>query len=187
MSCPIDAIPWQLRYSLNTEFVCGDRVGQVECAVCPRTGGLFKPTTQGGWAHLACALWVPECEIIDAVKMEPIVAKLTKQRQALRCELCGVRGGGSIQWCALSPAALCRLLASFDQIVMCSAEDKCYAAFHPLCAYFSGLSLRVVEDHAGLALFRAFCRKHSHELAAEHARQVGCFPPALSRQRNFEF
>ena len=65
-----------------------------------RTGGLFKPTSTGGWAHLTCALWVPESHIQDPVRMEPVVAKLSKQRMGLLCVLCGVRGGGCIQWYA---------------------------------------------------------------------------------------
>ena len=50
------------------------------------------------------------------VKMEPIVAKVTKQRQNLKCAVCGLRGrGGCIQ-----------------------CDEKCYVAFHPLCAFFAG-------------------------------------------------
>lgn len=47
--------------------------GPVECCLCPVTGGALKPTTVDGlWAHLVCALWLPEPIIQGERQLEPI-------------------------------------------------------------------------------------------------------------------
>jgi hypothetical protein len=50
------------------------------CCLCPVVGGAMKPTTDGRWAHLACAIWIPETCLLDVKKMEPIdgVKKVSK-------------------------------------------------------------------------------------------------------------
>jgi hypothetical protein len=116
--------------------LCEHSVGPVDCDLCPRTGGLLKPTTAGGWAHVACALWIPETHIKDPVAMEPIVAKVTKQRQNLKCSVCGLRDRGGCVQC----------------------DEKCYVAFHPLCAFFAGQKMQILEQKAGAIRFRAFCK-----------------------------
>ncbi|XP_058102565.1 histone-lysine N-methyltransferase TRX1-like isoform X2 [Magnolia sinica] len=42
------------------------------CCLCPVIGGAMKPTTDGRWAHLTCAMWIPETCLKDIKKMEPI-------------------------------------------------------------------------------------------------------------------
>ena len=43
------------------------------CELCPNKGGAMKSTRTGTkWAHVSCALWIPEVSIGDVEKMEPI-------------------------------------------------------------------------------------------------------------------
>ena len=43
------------------------------CELCPNKGGAMKSTRTGSkWAHVSCALWIPEVSIGDVEKMEPI-------------------------------------------------------------------------------------------------------------------
>ena len=42
------------------------------CVLCPVVGGALKPTSCGRWAHVTCAMWVPETTFGDAAAMEPI-------------------------------------------------------------------------------------------------------------------
>ena len=55
------------------------------CILCPNEGGAFKQTTNGEWAHLLCAIWVPETRVANDTLMEPItgVDKINKQRWKL--------------------------------------------------------------------------------------------------------
>ncbi|KAJ8755248.1 hypothetical protein K2173_019046 [Erythroxylum novogranatense] len=122
------------------------------CCLCPVTGGAMKPTTDGRWAHLACAIWIPETCLSDVKRMEPIdgLNRIHKDRWKLLCSICGVAYGACIQ---------------------CS-NNNCRVAYHPLCARAAGLcvelededrlhllSLDDDEDHQCIQLL-SFCKRH---------------------------
>ncbi|XP_038884706.1 histone-lysine N-methyltransferase ATX2-like [Benincasa hispida] len=122
------------------------------CCLCPVIGGAMKPTTDGRWAHLACAIWIPETCLSDIKKMEPIdgLNRINKDRWKLLCSICGVSYGACIQ---------------------CS-NNTCYVAYHPLCARAAGLCVELEEDdrlhllaadedeeHQCIRLL-SFCKKH---------------------------
>ena len=47
-------------------------IARQSCLLCPAEGGAFKQTTNGLWAHLICAIWVPETGVSNTIYMEPI-------------------------------------------------------------------------------------------------------------------
>ncbi|KAI9022538.1 hypothetical protein DFJ74DRAFT_669843 [Hyaloraphidium curvatum] len=108
----------------------------VSCIFCPNEGGAFKQTTTNRWAHLLCAMWIPEVGISNPVYMEPIdqIGKVPKSRWKLYCYLCRTQRGACIQ---------------------CS-HINCYQAFHVTCARKAGLyMMRDAEDGT-----EQFCDKH---------------------------
>lgn len=71
----------------------------VACVLCPNLGGAFKPTSNGKWSHVSCALWVPEVSIGCVTTMEPItkVKQIPPSRWNLICNLCSHKAGAPIQ------------------------------------------------------------------------------------------
>ena len=116
-----------------------------ECVLCPNKGGAMKSTRSGkNWAHVSCALWIPEVSIGCVEKMEPItkISSIPHSRWALICVLCRERVGACIQ---------------------CSVKT-CKTAYHVTCAFKHGLEMRaIIEDENaddGVKL-RSYCEKHS--------------------------
>ncbi|KAL1323025.1 hypothetical protein HN51_068043 [Arachis hypogaea] len=141
------------------------------CCLCPLIGGAMKPTTDGRWAHLACAMWIPETCLADVKKMEPIdgLNRISKDRWKLLCSICGVSYGACIQ---------------------CS-NNSCRVAYHPLCARAAGLCvelenedrlylLSVDDDEEQCIRLLSFCKKHrqpSNEHSVANERIVRAAGP----------
>lgn len=128
-----------------------------ECVLCPNKGGAMKCTRSGQkWAHVSCALWIPEVSIGCVEKMEPItkISSIPQSRWALICVLCRERVGACIQ---------------------CSVKT-CKTAYHVTCAFKHGLEMRaIIEDENaddGVKL-RSYCEKHSKSSKKEKSTCSG--------------
>lgn len=51
------------------------------CELCPSKDGALKRTDSGGWAHVVCALYIPEVRFGNVTTMEPIVLQLIPQER----------------------------------------------------------------------------------------------------------
>ncbi|KAH8737953.1 PHD-zinc-finger like domain-containing protein [Ilyonectria robusta] len=124
--------------------LCGR--GVPTCIFCPNTDGAFKQTNSSKWAHLLCAMWIPEVSLGNHTFMEPVmdVEKVPKNRWKLTCYICRQRMGACIQ---------------------CSNKN-CYQAFHVTCARRSRLFLKMKTSQGALAVLdggmvlKAFCDRH---------------------------
>ncbi|KAI9597470.1 PHD-zinc-finger like domain-containing protein [Syncephalis fuscata] len=111
----------------------------VSCIFCPNEGGAFKQTTNNKWAHLLCALWIPEVQIVNPVYMEPVDAidHIPKSRWKLICSICKVRKGACIQCC----------------------HKFCFTAFHVTCARKEKYYMKI-KDLLNVDDMRVYCARH---------------------------
>ncbi|KAJ8668318.1 hypothetical protein QAD02_009981 [Eretmocerus hayati] len=120
----------------------------VDCALCPNRGGAFKQTDRPAtWAHVVCALWIPEVRFANTVFLEPIdsIETIPAARWRLTCCVCKRRGVGACIQCH---------------------KSNCYAAFHVTCAQQAGLCMRMrtVQPANGepmLVQKTAYCETHA--------------------------
>ncbi|XP_043674044.1 peregrin [Vespula pensylvanica] len=120
----------------------------VDCVLCPNRGGAFKQTDRPAtWAHVVCALWIPEVRFANTVFLEPIdsVESIPAARWRLTCCVCKRRGAGACIQCH---------------------KTNCYAAFHVTCAQQAGLCMRMrtVQPANGepmLVQKTAYCETHT--------------------------
>ncbi|GJQ11327.1 hypothetical protein GpartN1_g3118.t1 [Galdieria partita] len=141
-------------YSTSDELI----PNPYRCILCPMIGGALKPTNvEGKWAHVSCAMWLPETYFENPESMEPIMGfeKVIAERWSLKCSVCNQRNVGPCIQCTLR---------------------HCGRAFHVSCGLSAGLHMEIKEDStkgAGVSLV-ALCPKHSkaHFSVTEHSRIV---------------
>ncbi|KAG4305403.1 hypothetical protein PORY_000959 [Pneumocystis oryctolagi] len=109
----------------------------LNCIFCPTTSGAFKQTSDNRWAHLLCAIWIPEVTVANPVYQEPIdnIHKIPPSRWKLICYICQQKMGASIQ----------------------CVNKSCYKAFHVTCARRARLYMPMKKNNTEL---KAYCDKH---------------------------
>jgi hypothetical protein len=115
----------------------------IKCSICNKFGGAFKATNEGEWAHVICALCIPDLSIISTSENCDIIQgidhlKLNEQFSMI-CSLCGTVG-------------IC---------IQCQWPE-CNTVFHPSCA--SKLQYMNKNDSKKYVympcFFEIYCYKH---------------------------
>ncbi|KAK7405370.1 hypothetical protein VNO78_06622 [Psophocarpus tetragonolobus] len=110
------------------------------CELCPATEGVMKRTTGGAWAHVLCALIIPEVFFIDPEGGEEIdCSKVPMKRWSEKCYVCG----------------------SYDGCALVCSEPNCGLGFHATCALEEQLWIGYREGTKRETIYASFCKKHS--------------------------
>lgn len=121
--------------------ICQSKKGVCKCVLCPNAGGAMKATgSEGKWAHVSCALWIPEVKFGSPEVMKPIlVDQVPVKRWNLICSLCRKKEGACIQcYCA-----------------------SCTVAYHVSCAFKFGLEMRTSTENQDRLIYESYCPKHT--------------------------
>ncbi|XP_069561643.1 protein AF-10 isoform X2 [Brachyistius frenatus] len=137
--------PWFCRKCESQE-----RAARVRCELCPHKDGALKRTDNGGWAHVVCALYIPEVEFANVSTMEPIVLQsVPHERYNKTCYICEDQGRES--------------KAASGACMTCN-KHGCRQAFHVTCAQFAGLLCEEQGSDADNVKYCGYCKYHHSKL-----------------------
>uniref|UniRef100_A0A8C8YGX7 MLLT10 histone lysine methyltransferase DOT1L cofactor n=1 Tax=Prolemur simus TaxID=1328070 RepID=A0A8C8YGX7_PROSS len=137
--------PWFCRKCESQE-----RAARVRCELCPHKDGALKRTDNGGWAHVVCALYIPEVQFANVSTMEPIVLQsVPHDRYNKTCYICDEQGRES--------------KAATGACMTCN-KHGCRQAFHVTCAQLAGLLCEEEGNGADNVQYCGYCKYHFSKL-----------------------
>uniref|UniRef100_A0A673A3Q4 Lysine-specific demethylase 4B n=1 Tax=Sphaeramia orbicularis TaxID=375764 RepID=A0A673A3Q4_9TELE len=143
-----------------------------ECCLCNLRGGALKKTQNDKWAHVMCAVALPEARFSDEAKRSPIdTSRIPMQRYKLKCIYCRKRCAGKRQ------AGAC---------IQCSC-GRCPTSFHVTCAHAAGV---IMEPDDWPYVVSITCHRHqSRSSSAQRACQasISLGQTVISKHKNLRY
>ncbi|XP_061883130.1 protein AF-17-like isoform X1 [Entelurus aequoreus] len=137
--------PWFCRKCESQE-----RAARVRCELCPHKDGALKRTDNGGWAHVVCALYIPEVQFANVLTMEPIILQYVPHERYMKtCYICEDHGRESKAACGACMA--------------CNRQG-CRQAFHVTCAQMAGLLCEEEGPEADNVKYCGYCKHHYNKM-----------------------
>ncbi|KAM9296461.1 protein AF-17 [Gastrophryne carolinensis] len=140
--------PWFCRKCESQE-----RAARVRCDLCPHKEGALKRTDNGGWAHVVCALYIPEVQFANVLTMEPIVLQyVPHDRFNKTCYICEDQGRES--------------KAASGACMTCNRHG-CRQAFHVTCAQNAGLLCEEEAQEEDNVKYIGYCKYHFNKMVRD--------------------
>nr|CAD7196257.1 unnamed protein product [Timema douglasi] len=135
--------------------------GGGRCELCPSRDGALKRTDNGGWAHVVCALYIPEVRFGNVTTMEPIMLQLIPQERFSKvCYICEEQGKGG--------------KATVGACMQCN-KSGCKQQFHVTCAQALGLLCEEAGNYLDNVKYCGYCQHHYSKL--KKSGNVKTIPP----------
>ncbi|XP_047434282.1 lysine-specific demethylase 4C isoform X3 [Mugil cephalus] len=151
---------------------CMEESFTAECCLCNLRGGALKKTQNDKWAHVMCAIALPEARFSDEAKRSPIdTSRIPMQRYKLKCIYCRKRSTGKRQ------AGAC---------IQCSC-GRCPTSFHVSCAHAAGV---IMEPDDWPYVVSITCHRHqSRSSSAQRACQgaISLGQTVISKHKNLRY
>uniref|UniRef100_A0AAR5P8A4 PHD-type domain-containing protein n=1 Tax=Dendroctonus ponderosae TaxID=77166 RepID=A0AAR5P8A4_DENPD len=127
-----------------------DKSTKVKCELCPSKYGALKRTDNQGWAHVVCALYIPEVRFGNVSTMEPIQLHLIPAERFNKvCYICEEKG---------KPAN-----ATVGACMQCNRVG-CKQQFHVTCAQSLGLLCEEAGNYLDNVKYCGYCQHHYSKL-----------------------
>ncbi|XP_050433741.1 protein AF-10-like [Adelges cooleyi] len=124
---------------------------KVICELCPSKDGALKPTESGHWAHVVCALFIPEVTFLDVDTMEPIkLNEIPVDRYKKVCYICEEKNR--------EPK-----VSSYGACMTCK-KSGCKLGFHVTCAQNVGLLCEEAGNYGRNVQYVGYCKHHYSKL-----------------------
>lgn len=151
--------PWFCRKCESQE-----RAARVRCELCPSKDGALKHTDNSGWAHVVCALYIPEVRFGNVTTMEPIILQLVPQdRYNKSCYICEEQGMES--------------KATIGACMQCN-KSGCKQYFHVTCAQAAGLLCEEAGNYLDNVKYCGYCHYHYQKLKKDsNIKTIPAFKP----------
>ncbi|XP_058025983.1 lysine-specific demethylase 4C isoform X1 [Ahaetulla prasina] len=141
-----------------------------ECCLCNLRGGALKQTTDKKWAHVMCAIAIPEVRFGNVTERTPIdTSRIPLQRLKLKCIFCRQR-----------------IKKISGACIQCS-YGRCPASFHVTCAHAAGV-LMEPDDWPYVVYITCFRHKINQNVKTkpfEKAVSVG--QTVIAKHRNTRY
>ncbi|KAG9474055.1 hypothetical protein GDO78_004382 [Eleutherodactylus coqui] len=154
--------PWFCRKCESQE-----RAARVRCDLCPHKEGALKRTDNGGWAHVVCALYIPEVQFANVLTMEPIVLQyVPHDRFNKTCYICEDQGRES--------------RAASGACMTCNRHG-CRQAFHVTCAQMAGLLCEEEAQEVDNVKYIGYCKYHYNKMVRDPQLESSTESPEVTR------
>ncbi|XP_054722573.1 lysine-specific demethylase 4C-like [Uloborus diversus] len=121
---------------------CLKRAHEAKCCLCVMRGGALKPTSDGRWAHVVCAILIPDTYFENTFTKFPVnVSKIDAKRLTLKCKYC-------LKSARKEARGVC---------VQCQS-GRCYLPYHVTCGFMAGV---IFEANNWPEPIRMICTKHA--------------------------
>ncbi|XP_008193239.1 protein AF-10 isoform X2 [Tribolium castaneum] len=150
--------PWYCRKCESQE-----RSVKVKCELCPSKHGALKRTDNSGWAHVVCALYIPEVRFGNVTTMEPIQLQLIPtERFNKTCYICEEKGKASS--------------ATVGACMQCN-KAGCKQQFHVTCAQSLGLLCEEAGNYLDNVKYCGYCQHHYSKLKGGNVKTIPPYKP----------
>ncbi|CAG0912982.1 unnamed protein product [Notodromas monacha] len=138
-----------------------ERTVRVRCELCPSKEGAFKKADNGGWAHVVCALYIPEVTFQDVTTMELILLK-------------NVPGDRFKRTCFVCLEANQPANAASGACMTCK-KSGCKLAFHVTCGQSQGLLCEEAGLDENNVTYCGYCPSH-YKRMVKHRKEANMKP-----------